>query len=129
MRRLRLRLDRLAAFADELIHGRHNRYFPFHKETVGGADCPCQPARGMVAEAPRGVKPVTKPKYAILRRHSVVSVNPALIATSAGLGALSILLLVLLAASGRRSRHRAGAQVEETVKTLEKRMDELAGTK
>jgi len=33
---------------------------------------------------------------------------------------------VLLAASSRRSRRREGVQVEETVKTLEKRMDELA---
>ena len=53
--------------------------------------------------------------------------NHALIAISAGLGALSILLVVLLAASSRRSRRRADGQVEETVKSLEKRMDELAG--
>ncbi len=53
--------------------------------------------------------------------------NHALIATSAGLGALSILLFVLLATSGRRSRRRENAQVEQTVKTLETRMSELAG--
>ena len=55
-----------------------------------------------------------------------LSVTHALIASSAALGALSILLVILLAASGRRTRRRADTRVEETVRTLEKRMDELA---
>jgi len=53
-------------------------------------------------------------------------VNHALIAISAGLGALSIALFILLAVSGRRSSRKADLRVDETVRTLEERMDELA---
>jgi len=53
-------------------------------------------------------------------------VNHALIATAAALGALSVLLLTLLVVLGRRSSQRADSRVEETVRTLEQRMDELA---
>jgi diguanylate cyclase (GGDEF)-like protein len=49
-------------------------------------------------------------------------VNHALIAISAGLGALSIALFMLLARSGRK----ADSRVEQTVRTLEQRMEELA---
>lgn len=49
----------------------------------------------------------------------------ALIATSAGLGALSILLIVLFARTSRRSRRQAAAEVGAAVAALERRMDEL----
>lgn len=52
--------------------------------------------------------------------------NHALIAISAGLGALSVALFFLLATSGRRSTRSADSRVEETVRTLELRMEELA---
>ena len=52
--------------------------------------------------------------------------NHALIAISAGLGALSVALFILLALSGRRSGRNADSRVEETVRTLELRMEELA---
>ncbi|HLY93966.1 MAG TPA: GGDEF domain-containing protein [Gaiellaceae bacterium] len=52
--------------------------------------------------------------------------NQALIAISAGLGALSIALFMLLALSGRRSSRKADSRVDETVRTLELRMEELA---
>ncbi|HVH51496.1 MAG TPA: GGDEF domain-containing protein [Gaiellaceae bacterium] len=52
--------------------------------------------------------------------------NHALIAISAGLGALSVALFILLAVSGRRSSRKAESRVEATVRTLELRMGELA---
>ncbi|HET8893012.1 MAG TPA: sensor domain-containing diguanylate cyclase [Gaiellaceae bacterium] len=52
--------------------------------------------------------------------------NHALIAISAGLGALSVALFILLAVSGRRSSRKADSRVEKTVRTLEVRMEELA---
>ena len=52
--------------------------------------------------------------------------NHALIAISAGLGALSVALFLLLAVSGRRSNRKADSRVEKTVRTLELRMEELA---
>lgn len=52
--------------------------------------------------------------------------NHALIAISAGLGALSVALFILLALSGRQSRRKADSRVEKTVRTLERRMEELA---
>ena len=60
------------------------------------------------------------------RAFGIPRVNHALIATSAALGALSVLLLTLLVVLGRRSAERADSRVEETVRTLEQRMDELA---
>jgi diguanylate cyclase (GGDEF)-like protein len=53
-------------------------------------------------------------------------VHHVLIAISAALGALSILLALTLAAAVRRSGRRADVRVEQTVRTLEQRMDELA---
>ncbi|HZC30333.1 MAG TPA: hypothetical protein VE261_02375, partial [Gaiellaceae bacterium] len=50
----------------------------------------------------------------------------ALIATSAGLFALSILLATLYAGRSRRSRREVEARVGEAVEALERRMDDLA---
>jgi len=54
-------------------------------------------------------------------------VNHPLVIISAALGGLVLLLVVLLALTGRRSRRRADERVGAVVQTLEKRMDELAG--
>jgi diguanylate cyclase (GGDEF)-like protein len=53
-------------------------------------------------------------------------VNHLLVFISAALGGLVLLLVVLLALTGRRSRRRADERVGAVVQTLEKRMDELA---
>jgi diguanylate cyclase (GGDEF)-like protein len=53
-------------------------------------------------------------------------VNHLLVIISAALGGLVLLLAVLLAFTGRRSRQRADERVGAVVYTLEKRMDELA---
>src|SRR5437879_9141335 len=50
----------------------------------------------------------------------------ALIVISAALGGCVLLLTVLLALVGRRSKRRADERVGAVVQTLEKRMDELA---
>jgi diguanylate cyclase (GGDEF)-like protein len=53
-------------------------------------------------------------------------VNHPFVIISVALGALVLLLAVLLAVVGRRSRRRADERVGAVVQTLEKRMDELA---
>jgi diguanylate cyclase (GGDEF)-like protein len=53
-------------------------------------------------------------------------VNHLLVIISAALGGLVLLLAILLALTGRRSRQRADERVGAVVQTLEKRMDELA---
>jgi diguanylate cyclase (GGDEF)-like protein len=57
--------------------------------------------------------------------HALRSVNHLLIGISAGLGAVVVLLLVLLATLVRRSGRRADARVTDVVRVLETRMDEL----
>ena len=52
--------------------------------------------------------------------------DPLLTALVAALGACVALLAIALVVVGRRSRARADARVEGTVRTLERRMDELA---
>jgi diguanylate cyclase (GGDEF)-like protein len=54
------------------------------------------------------------------------AVNHLLVIISAALGALVLLLTVLLALVGRRSRRRADERVGAVIQTLEQRMDELA---
>src|SRR5207244_4921349 len=60
-----------------------------------------------------------------LSTFSAVNHN-ALIVISAALGGCVLLLAVLLALVGRRSKRRADERVGAVVQTLEKRMDELA---
>jgi diguanylate cyclase (GGDEF)-like protein len=64
-------------------------------------------------------------RYVDFERH-LHAVNHLLVIISAALGALVLLLAVLLALVGRRSRRRADERVGAVIQTLEKRMDELA---
>jgi diguanylate cyclase (GGDEF)-like protein len=56
----------------------------------------------------------------------LTAVNHLFVIITAALGGLVLLLVVLLALTGRRSRRRADERVGAVVQTLEKRMDELA---
>src|SRR5207253_829168 len=60
------------------------------------------------------------------RKRPIHAVNHLFVIISAALGGLVLLLLVLLALTGRRSGRRADERVGAVIHTLEKRMDELA---